>query len=139
MLFRSDLVDGPGHISANKFQNFNGTLSIGGEFAPVASGNVFDGAMKSVPADYITVSESLLTGGNLLLAGSTVDLSQGTGLELAAGTAGGGDIVIFALGASIQPGNDGLPGGVPLGDISAPATGTVRFTEIGRASCRERV
>ena len=124
-----DLVDGPGHIAADKFGNFKGTLAIGGQFAAAPGGDVLKGTVLSAPADYITVSESLLTGGNLLLIGSTVDFSKGNNITVGAGAPGDGTIVVMALGDKVQAGNDGLPGGVKLGNISAPTSGnTVTFT-----------
>ncbi len=124
-----DLVDGPGHIAADKFENFKGTLSIGGQFTPAPGGDVLNGSLVSAPADYITVSESLVTGGNLVLVGSTVDFSTGTNISVGTDTPGTGTIVVMALGDKVQAGNDGLPGGVDLGNITAPTGGnTVTFT-----------
>ena len=124
-----DLEDGPGHIAADKFSNFKGTLAIGGEFALGNDGDVLNGTVLSAPADYITVSESLLTGGNLLLIGSTVDFSQGNNITVGAGAPGDGTIVVMALGDKVQAGNNGRPNGVALGNISAPTgANTVTFT-----------
>ena len=124
-----DLDDGPGHIAANKFGNFKGTLAIGGEFGQAPGGDVLNGTILSAPADYLTVSQSLLTAGNLVLVGSTVDFSKGNNITLGAGNAGDGTIVVMALGAKVQAGNDGRPGGVAMGNISAPnGRNTVTFT-----------
>ena len=124
-----DLDDGPGHIAANRFGNFKGTVAIGGEFAAAPGGDVLNGSVLSAPADYLTVSRSLVTGGNLILIGSTVDLSKGNNISLGAGDAGAGTIVVMALGDELQAGNNGLPGGVTMGNIAAPTgSNTVTFT-----------
>ncbi|CAN0405282.1 unnamed protein product, partial [Phaeothamnion confervicola] len=50
-------------------------------------------------------------------------------ITVGAGAPGEGTIVVMALGDKVQAGNDGLEGGVALGNISAPTGGnTVTFT-----------
>ena len=44
-------------------------------------GDVLNGTISSAPADYLTVSESLQTGGNLVLIGSTVDFTDASSLD----------------------------------------------------------
>ncbi|MBX9605645.1 MAG: filamentous hemagglutinin N-terminal domain-containing protein [Gammaproteobacteria bacterium] len=123
-----DLEDGPGHIAADRFDTFRGTLVIGGLFEATPDRNLLAGKLLSAPADYITVGSSLITGGDLMLVGSTVDFSQGTGLEVGSTDSQNGDVAILALGDAIQSGNNGLTGGVPLGNITGTGgSTTMRF------------
>ncbi|MGE3847331.1 MAG: filamentous hemagglutinin N-terminal domain-containing protein [Gammaproteobacteria bacterium] len=123
-----DLEDGPGHIAADRFDTFRGTLVIGGLFEATPDRDLLAGTLRSAPADYITVSSSLVTGGDLMLVGSTVDFSQGVGLEIGSTATTGGDVAILALGDAIQVGNNGVTGGVALGNITGtPGSTTMRF------------
>ena len=116
-----------GHIRHNAFTGFDGTLVIGGRYAD-RGGSLLDGEFFAVTADYIRVSEDFRTGGNLLLVGSTIEFA-GSGLEIAAGGPGGGELVFLALGDNVVGvTNDGIRGGVGLGNISAPSNGTVTVT-----------
>ena len=124
-----DLNNGPGHIAANRFGQFKGTLAIGGEFGEAPGGDSLNGTIRSAPADYLTVSESLLTGGDVVLIGSTVDFSKGRNIMVGAGNPGEGTIVVMALGDKVQAGNNGLAGRVTLGNIAAPSgANKVTFT-----------
>lgn len=118
----------PGHIAADKFAGFNGTLAIGGQFTPdpVTPEDVFAGTIDSATADHISVDEDLITSGDIVLIGSAVNFA--TGIEVAAGAPREGDIAVFALGNSVLPNNDGLVGGAGLGDVQGPTTPSMTFT-----------
>ncbi len=123
------------HIRSTAFNNFEGTLSIGGEFTPVAGGTLLDGEMTSPAGDYIRISEDFITGGNILLLGSAIEFAPRTGdLDIAAGGVGEGEFTFFAVGQDVaQPGsvladNDGFAGGTDPGNIAAPTSNLVTFT-----------
>ena len=129
-----DDVDGAGHLAHDKFENLQATLVIGGQ---LDSPDVIEGTVLQVTADYITIVESLVTGGSLALLGSTVEIAPktaGSNIVIQAGAEGGaGEIAVIAYGEETgNPDMDGLDGGVDIGSIAAPSTGTVEFIS-GRA------
>ena len=129
-----DLIDGPGHVAANRFNGFNGFLSIGGEFIPAATGApVFDGDLISGTADQITIKEPLETNsGNVILYGSNIvfdptnvftDIVVGKNAPPVNG--GIGEVALIAIGDQLQPTNDGFGGLGATGLIMAPAADEV--------------
>ncbi|MGE0483439.1 MAG: beta strand repeat-containing protein [Gammaproteobacteria bacterium] len=129
-----DAVNDVGHINAAAFENFDGTLAIGGRlFTKQGSTTMLDGVLQSANANYIGITEDFITGGNLMLLGSAIELTNAPGqaLRVTAGAAGatGGEIVMIAFGDAIVT-FDAVAdvSRTALGNIAGPETGTVTIT-----------